>query len=31
MKIHVIKKADKNANKHSGCTFVIDMLLEPRA
>ena len=30
MKIQVIKKSDKNANKHSGCAFVVEQLLEPR-
>ena len=30
MKIHVIKKADKKANPHSGCAFIIEQLLEPR-
>jgi hypothetical protein len=30
MKIQVIKKADKKANNHSGCAWVIDNLPEPR-
>jgi hypothetical protein len=30
MKIQVIKKADKKPNPHSGCTWVIENLAEPR-
>ena len=30
MKIHVIKKADKKANPHAGCAFMIEQMPEPR-
>ena len=30
MKIQVIKKADKKANPHSGCAFMIEQMPEPR-
>jgi hypothetical protein len=30
MKILIVKKADKKANPHSGCTWVVEQLPEPR-
>lgn len=29
MKIQIVKKADKKANPHSGCAWMIEQLPEP--